>query len=621
MGLFSDGDATAEIITLEEGTILGSNDEIPIELLLKNETPSSFLITLLDSEETVRGIVTLEEEELSLDIPPLGLPEELEDGYYELNLELFSGEETLTSSVLPFFLLNDQPRIQGMVSYPLVFYPGGKGLVFLESYLPSELEPWIRWSFEGEVISEGPFFDGLDRVEVTVPETIGIYTLSVEIIPMLPPEGEEWPFTSPLVDETRIYVSDDIQTGGNIPLDEGRFYSLFHFQGEFNDWGERVEPLKLYSGNEPDIDVKKGVFGYRMAEFDNFIADSFLFPKNEEGFLEPFSLYMTFWLDDTPDERQILNSVLPGFDFNISTDSFGILTTTLTGDDGTLVLTSEEPLAGGAYDQLIISVYPDYENGILTLSLYYGDHFSMIHTDLWLPGVLGEEGHTEFGGDSGGLDILDELAVFYKDSYGRASVTPDLFSRWNNELYSSRLIYADGFDSLDLREELVELSSFNHGEPSHSFGRIGLDPASLFNFSGIPVEDGKYTLNINLQDYLEDTEEPAVWLEFREETGEGAVLLGELPLASDKVELNLTLSREEGLLLVDETFYPLNELSGEVLIPATDTDFVEPEMVQKRIIIGLSNRQETFLFLEDILILSEPLFKESTLRLEYTPDL
>ena len=112
-------------------------------------------------------------------------------------------------------------------------------------------------------------------MEVFAPDVLGIYTLGVEIIPMAPPEGVEWDFTSPLSDEILIYVNQDLGTGKEIPGIQGSYYSIFHFQGEYNDWGEREDPVALYSGFEPDIDVTSGIFGYRMSENTFFESDDF----------------------------------------------------------------------------------------------------------------------------------------------------------------------------------------------------------------------------------------------------------------------------------------------------------------------------------------------------------
>ena len=89
IGLFGNEEGNAEIITLEEGIILKPDDEIPIEILFENETPSSFSITLLDNEDSVRGAVTLEEEELAAEIPPLGLPEDLEERFLQAESRAF----------------------------------------------------------------------------------------------------------------------------------------------------------------------------------------------------------------------------------------------------------------------------------------------------------------------------------------------------------------------------------------------------------------------------------------------------------------------------------------------------------------------------------------------------
>ena len=619
MGLFSGNETTAEIITPEDGIILDAEDEIPIELFFENETPSSFSITLIDGQGDIRGTTTLDEEEVLLDIPPLVLPEDLEDGFYRLNLELFSGEETLTSRIMPFFLINDQPRIQEILSYPFVFYTGGEGLAFLDAYLPLELEPWVRWSFEGDVIKQGPLAEGLGQVKVTAPDVPGFYTLAVEIVPMLPPEGEsEWSFTSPMRKETLISVSEDIQFSGSLPLDSGSFYSLFHFQGEYNDWGDRDRPLSFSAGNNPEIDLTRGIFGYRMNAYSTFRSEGFLFPVSPERRLQPFSLYMNFALDETPAECRILQSSLNGFDFLVEMDISGIPVVSLKGSDNEVQLPLDDPLDPGVYTA-IISVYPDPEHNRLSLSWYHEGVYAETSVEGWYPGELwGEadfevESETILSGGASGFGVLDELGVYYLDIDGQNSVKTNLFAKNAQNIYENQLEYADGFDSLYLNEELSLLEPYNTGEYEVMFGRLALESDSVVQLYGAELENGLLTLALAMMEM--DREEDSCWLQFRQETDEGLVLLGEVPVVPGEGETILSIVKSEGMLTVGNTVF---QLVTEVQKEGGGTLSVSPSSF---VYIGLSNRGENTLYLDDVLILSEPMPAMDNLLLEYPSEL
>ncbi len=589
---FLSGSSNAEIMTLEDGIVLTVEEEIPIEVFFEEEPPTSFSITLVDNYDSIRGEVTLEGDALSIEIPPLELPDDLDDGYYRLNLKLFNGEEIMTDKTLPFFIFQDQPRIQGIISYPLVFHPGGRGLVFLETYIPEGLDPWIRWRFNEEIIYQGLLSEGLDKVMITAPETTGIYTLGVEMVPVAPKIGEEWDFISPLREETLIYVNEVIEIGENGLDQPGSYYSLFHFQGEYNDWGERDAPMILYTGNEPELDVKQGVFGYRMGTFDTFQSDSFLFPVSDEGKLQPFSLFLIFALEEVSENCQFLETAAPGFKFRFFTDEAGIPLLNISGDEGEFTFSLEEPFGPGVYNPVIISIFPDYDNEELTLLWYLDGELAAEYTGDWVPAEIGSDGSTSIGGVSGGTAIMDELGIYYKDTQGRPAPAPNIFQNHYLKLYGNRLYFADGFDSLDLREELQQEAGLNQGRSNLLFGQLEMEQDARFSLPGLPGENGTYKISLS----AEEVGEAVLFLEFREETEEGLAFLGEKGLTTGKNEVLIQIIREEGILMMDEEIFFLSSFPPEQNIAKQNTS---------RILMSLSNRGEKHLYIQNILILKE----------------
>ena len=510
-----------------------------------------------------------------------------------------------------------------MTSYPLVFAPGGKGIVFLESYLPPDLDPWIRWSFEGEVIARGLLSEGLDRTVVKVPETTGFYKLAVEMVPMAPVEGESWEFTSPLMAETLISVDGTglaVKNSFGIP---GFYYSLFHFEGEFSDWGVRSEPLELYFGNEPLLDVKQGVFGYRMEPFRSFMADGFLLPITEEGLLEPFSILLSFAMENTPESIKILETSSGDFDLSLTTDLFGVPVVKISDGNNELELSADSPLAPGVYSSMIVSVFPDYETGRLSLSLSSEADLKEIYTEEWMPGEIESGGSTVIGGNSGGVDVLDAVGVFYRDIFDRTATVPDIF-RKTSEMNHENLFYAQGFDSPDLDGDLLAVSEYSTGSFNHHYGYLELTPDSSLTLPGFPYEEGIYNLEINISGDWDGEEDEAAVIFIQEETPEGIVKTGEIFFPAGNISTTLSVSPSEGLIILDEAVFNMNAASDEASGEegdATLPDISEGENPENGIFLQLSGLNGRTMNIEDILILNEPVEEDNNLSLDFVSEL
>jgi len=587
-GLLSSDAGDVEILTLSNGSILNSNGEIPVSLSPLGDGDYLLDMVLTDGQGNRLGEVHLEAEELE-DIPPVTLPENLPEGYYLLNLTVTSDGETVRQKELSFFIREEQPRMNGLVSYPLVFHPGGEGLVIMDAYIPRGQDPWIRWRFQGRILAEGLYSRGLDRVLVQGPQSPGIFSLRAELFPQAPPAGQYWDFDSPVFVESPVYVSAQPEPGPNDLDYPGSYYSLFHFQGEITDLGERPVPLVLTPVGQPSLDVSRGIFGYRMEPGSGFSGDQLLVPVSDRGELEPFSLVLVFSLPGSAENRTILETVSRdgGFRLSLSTNADGIPSLEIRTGSSVLSLSPGEAWAGGEFNPLILSVFPDYKNRKISL-LWYQEGSLVTGTPAdWNPGPLDPRGTTRLGGDGGGAEILDELGVYWRDVSGRASPAPDIFAAFSRERYGNRLLYADGFDSLELRPELESLFPFNRGRWDLLFSRLGIHSGGLFHFPGFRADEGDFSGILTVS----PDSGSRIFLQVRRVAGGVSELVGEIPAVPGENEIRIAFGSGGNLSLNGQEFAYEAGTSGE-----EDTFH-----------LSLENRGAGMLFVREILLLKEML--------------
>ena len=205
-------------------------------------------------------------------------------------------------------------------------------------------------------------------------------------------------------------------------------------------------------------------------------------------------------MDDIPEARQFLSVSSGDFTFDLGTDSFGHPFASVSDYLGSAEIVPEDVLFPGVYNPVIVSVYPDYENEILTVSWFHEGVFSEASAEGWTPGPLGagDTTLTRIGGEAGGPDLIDELGIYYLDSRGLGFPVADLYARNAEYIHDGALIFADGFDSpepdyelntdawypgagISRRYSVLEISS-GHNPVSSSYGYGKRCLSSVFKY-------------------------------------------------------------------------------------------------------------------------------------------
>ena len=479
-----DEDPVITVATLERGSIVGSGEVLPLSVDFDAETfnPELIILEIQDSSGVVLYSVELSEEDIQLLPLPVNIPEELETGSYVIVVTVFENGEQILRHESQFFYVLEEYEISGITSYPHFLYPNGKGLIVSDLEIPETADPYLRWTLEDSVLMEGYLSDGTKNVQMQVPASEGIYTIRLELFPLGPDEANlaEFDFLSEIVLEAQLFVSEDQQIESNELSPEEDYFSLLHFRGESNDLGTRPNADPAVDGENAQLAVQNGVFGFLLDGLQGFSLDNFMLPQSD-GQIEPFSLSLRFLIS----ERRPLSSIYRVY------DSKGTEVFSLQFDDtGNLVADyfSLSSVLDGSEFQNDVAIN-------LTLSLL--PLAESVHFLWYIEGLLvGEDLFDEYesqavagdgvaiiAGQGGFRGILDELGIYHSTAENGPYVDTEVFRRAMEREFGADLVYAEGFDGLEMPEDL----SFegNTTEFLMTGSAIALPPGATLTVPGI----------------------------------------------------------------------------------------------------------------------------------------
>lgn len=569
--------------TLVDGSVVFSGETIPLSVTLFAGTYEGKSLSIdlqnLDGESLTRAEVG------SLDeVPPVALPEALNPGAYRLLFLIREGDQVVAEHILQFFYTDTMPRISGISSYPLVLRPGARGI--MELLVPlMEIDPWVSWSLEGQILKEGLLSEITPRLTVEAPDSVGAYTVRADFYPFAPPGGTSWSFSSPVYQETLLYVSNEIKVDDPYFENPDVFSQLFHFQGEYADWsgGEPVQVLT--TRDDPVLDVFRGVFGYRMDRFSGFEGTSLSLPVTDAGRLGPFSLVFSFALVDGPPGGTIFQAQNETGDFSLifklDEEGYPVFEAGL-GDSADLILRHPEIWQPGVYPSVTASVVPDDTEEKIYFLLYQGGELLISGERDWNREYFNSESTFSLGGDEGAAVILNEFGVYYRDEQGRPSPSAGMFLLDRLKKHGNRLLFVDGFDSPHLQEGM-EVSE----EARLRFSRLELSPQGRFLSPPLPGGVQPFTGDASLETGGPDP--GSVQLQLWGTLEEESVLLAVSgPVQGPSVEWIFTVDQ-------DSAAFNGTDVSREVLEAVSSLR------------LGLENSGDQPLFLKDVTILKENL--------------
>ena len=258
-----------EISTLPAGSVIAAGETIPVSVRTAEDSESV--------EELELTLYSREGERLGgWNLPADGDPAQLETqnlapGYYQLTIRaLGSSGRDLEERELPFFISDGVTRIRGISAYPSAALPKEGMVFFADLDIAPGSDPYLRWSAAGRPIGAGTVSEGMRLVSWKVPESEGVYPVTVELFPFPPPGTRGFAFQA--ADQFRIeaFVSTDPREARGEFGPAAEYPLLFHFRGSFASAGSLTVAEPRQTG-EPQLAVESGTFGYRFGSGDELV--------------------------------------------------------------------------------------------------------------------------------------------------------------------------------------------------------------------------------------------------------------------------------------------------------------------------------------------------------------
>lgn len=464
-----------DIQTVEDGTLLGPQDEIEISVNRRSvgsdapEPLEYLLITLRNEDGRTVSETRVEGAPLATnDIAPITLESlvsedflsDVEGGTYTLVLEAFRDGEVVASVERQLFVVADPTayRISGIATYPPSLAPQRTGVAQATVDAPPDADPWLRWTFEEEPVYEGALAEGADQITIEGPAESGAYTLALGVFPHgQPPEGYEGP--APVRQQTRLIVRSGGADAERALGPPESYYALFHFDGTTEDSGVGAElaggrAVDAEPIGNPELRVSDRLFGYELNGDSGFEVPGVVLPIRG-GALSPFSLNLRLRVDELSSSSRILDIEASdsGLALDLSVDSSGLPTLELEHDGYRDRSSPREAVfeAGEPVD-LSIAVSPGptetvvrwYAHGkFISESALDVDFSEPASSDPWqrVPGV------SRIAGEGGFVGIIDELGVYFRDETGEPALYTNMYHDARYRELGSTLAYADGFDA------------------------------------------------------------------------------------------------------------------------------------------------------------------------------
>ncbi len=438
------------VSTVEAGSVVEPEGSIPVTLPEGSDGEySSLEITVrTPAGEVVHAEVydnvTLSEPVL----PDLELPD-LEPGTYLVELLLFDQRTEVAREESLFFITEAELSVSGITLYPPASETEAQ--LIAEAHIRNSdptLDPYLRWRFRGEVVSEGLMSQEGATARLSTGAETGVFTVTVELFPYAPPKDLSYELRSPTSHATDVIVRSPGEA--EAPSTSEDLHLAYRFDGHgraqgSDDANGDTEWLRI---GEPLLTLHDDVFGFRIDENNGFARSGFLFPLDEEKRLLPLRLELTVSLLSLGDGESFLLATADGtreFLFGLSFDG----TPWVTVDNGSNEVTVTAPAPALVPEELTtiaLELYPGARGSYLFF--YEGEtllHEALLPLSLRTVGMPATGSETTVPGDLESFRgegvargsvilagpeasfVLDELVVRALEEQSRAEL-PELFA-------------------------------------------------------------------------------------------------------------------------------------------------------------------------------------------------
>ena len=440
--------ASIEVRSLRDGGLVPVGDSVSYVVHAERQPGEDLLLeaTLLDAAGAEAWSGTLAspqpEEELKLKLP--GLPA----GLYRLKLMLTRGSGSTVEKEVSFFYVNGDFGIEGISSFPPTVQPESRILLRADLRYPEGLDPYVRWTQDGQPLGSGRVSEGLAQVSWQAPGVEGVYPVQVELFPAPPPAGRDFRFTSPLLATAKLYVTPSAAAASEELRPVESYSFLFHFDGTLRDEASpEAGEATVFGAATLSKD------GLRLAENAGARYPRLLLPA-AGGQLAPCTLTLRLELEKGSAGRDLIatESSDRAFRLKLALDEEGRPWAELLLPAGAAMsLPSGMPvLAPGRAYRLDLSLLPAART--LTAMWFLDGLQTSLHTVKADGAAVQPEGTTLIGGENGVRGVISELGVYSQDEGSQPSADPGIYRWVMEQRLGRRLILAEGFEGSRLPE-------------------------------------------------------------------------------------------------------------------------------------------------------------------------
>jgi len=288
-GILMSSSEEVNLESVEDGSFLKPGDSVPVVLSELGDQATLVKMVLKDNSGNIVAETELEPEMLKGLGLPIDLPPDLAEGAYYLHFDVMDGDLLLYEDDRYIFVVTGDYSITSLETFPSDIRPGDTISARIALSVPEESDPWIRWTLDDEVVSEGLFSDIGITCRFSVPEKTGVYTLKAELFPETPRNDQY----STVLRHTDLFVTTG--EGDNTPWTqvEDRTYQYFiDFSDSLtNRMNPEDKPVVLGS---PRPYSQGGYSGLSFGMDDGLIYNQYALPLSPDGRAEDFILSMAF---------------------------------------------------------------------------------------------------------------------------------------------------------------------------------------------------------------------------------------------------------------------------------------------------------------------------------------
>ncbi len=504
----------AIVVSLEEGQTLLAGEIIDITVIFSaitsrssaggDTTPTAVLTIELrhagdpGNDEVLFGLdlpVSADEP-----IPPLSLDDlDLESGEYTLMFQLDPNDGATVSRAVTFYYATSEYAIRGVHSDSPIILPLSTVILSAEIASPEDSDPFIRWMQDGEILTQGYLSEGAAVVPWTAPEEEGIYTVRVDLYPVLPADDAEPPLS--MIADLYVFRSDDEFLGDLQP--EESYYALLHLSGDLSDAGARPGsaevPAEFTTEDELRLVTRGMVIGYELDGQGGIQVPELLLPLTEDA-VQPFTLTLGFTPLDAVASTVLLDTRgESGVYLRVAFDEDGILVADIGTAKQSLRLSSGTDFSTVGQRRVVsLSLFPEVPEtevpedeedaaGFRAVWFVEGVESGDAHVTMDI-GQSDAAGMTLIGGPGSPRGIIDEVGVYYKDPEGNPSPDPDIYRTWWLKTDPGAHVFADGFDGMYLSSLYDTTGTVGIGEGVLEVGADSWVQVPAFSIGGKPVE-------------------------------------------------------------------------------------------------------------------------------------